>query len=62
MKDYLLMLIGFVGFFIIFFTVEFCEMTTINQLFLGLGIVMMWLPIPIDLMLDIYEEKKKEEK
>lgn len=62
MKDYLFMLMSIVGFFIVFFTVEFCEMTTINQLFLSLGVIMMWFPIPIDLILDMYEEKKKEEK
>lgn len=62
MKDYLLVLMTFIGFFIVFFTAEFCEKTTISQLFLGLGTMMMFLPIPIDLMLDMYEEKKKEEK
>lgn len=62
MKDYLLVLISFVGFFIMFFIIEFCEMTTINQLFVGLGIMMMFLPIPIDLMLDMHEEEKKRKK
>lgn len=55
------MLIAFGGFFIVFFIVEFCEKTTLSQVFLGIGTMMMWLPIPIDLMLDIYEEKKKKE-
>ena len=62
MKDYLLMLMGFVGFFIVFFIAEFCEKTTLSQVFLGIGTMMMFLPIPIDLMIDMYEEKKKEEK
>lgn len=62
MKDYLLMLISFVGFFIMFFIIEFCEKTTINQLFVGLGIMMMFFPIPIDLMLDMYKEEKKKKK
>lgn len=61
MKDYLLMLMCFGGFFIVFFIVEFCEKTTLSQVFLGIGSIMMWLPIPIDLMLDIHEEKKKKE-
>lgn len=54
------MLMGFGGFFIVFFIVEFCEKTTLNQVFLGIGTMMMFLPIPIDLMLDMHEEKKKE--
>lgn len=62
MKDYLLMLMAFGGFFIVFFIVEFCEKTTLSQLFVGLGIMMMFLPIPIDLMLDMYEEEKKKKK
>lgn len=62
MKDYLLVLISFVGYFIMFFIIEFCEMTIMNQLFLGLGIMMMFFPIPIDLMLDMHEEEKKRKK
>ena len=62
MKDYLLILMGFGGFVIIFFIVEFCEKTTSSQVFFEIGTMMMFLPIPIDLMLDMYEEKKKKEK
>lgn len=62
MKDYLLMLMAFGGFFIVFFIVEFCEKTTLSQVFLGIGTMMMWLPIPIDLMLDMHEEEKKRKK
>lgn len=55
------MLMTFGGFFIIFFIIEFCEKTTLSQVFLGIGTMMMCLPIPIDLILDMYEEKKKKE-
>lgn len=60
MKDYLLMSVSFIGYFVVFFTVELCENTITSQILVGIGFMMMFLPIPIDLMFDMHEENKKE--
>lgn len=62
MKDYLLMLMAFGGFFMIFYGIEFCEDLMQMQIFASIGVAMFGLSVPVYLELDMYEEKKKKEK
>lgn len=62
MKDYVFILLVVGGFFMMFFGIELTEDLMQKQIIASIGVMMFGLSFPLDLMLDMYEEKKKKEK
>lgn len=62
MKDYLFMLMGIGGFFVIFFGIELSEDVILKQIFASIGYAMIAFSFVLYLTLDMYEEEKKKKK